>query len=403
MGVKGEMKEIIRRILGVILLFFGMYFVVSCNSPHPKGLSHEQMQELQAAMVGAGKNSKELWRALENAPKEQQEAIAFLIVHMPARDLANLNAAFLLENVAYAYIAKERFAWGADIPKEIFFNDVLPYCVLNERRDNWRKDFYERFAKYLDGVTELRAAVDSVNKHIRDELMVDYNTQREKPDQSPYESMRQKMASCSGLSILLTDAFRSVCIPSRIAGTPNWYDNRGNHNWNEVWIDGQWYFTEYYPSGLNKSWFMSSAGRADEKDSLHAIYATSYKSTGMSFPLVWDSTITYVGAENVTRRYVDMYMAEQHKKLRGEYVLVKVLYEDPTLDGDRRVAVNVDVFDAGGQVDGGRTLAGSHDLNDMLTFTLKKHHEYLLKYFLPDGTEHQYRLLTGGEEQIVKL
>ncbi len=197
----------------------------SCSTAPYQNIPEAYHAKLDEAMLRAGSNAGELRKAIANAPAEQAEAVAFLIAYMPERDLLALPASFILENVEYAYQAKNRFAWGKTLPNEVFFNDVLPYCVLNETRDNWRKDFYQRFAKYLEGVTEITAAIDSVNKHIRNELLVDYNTQREKPDQSPYESMRQNMASCSGLSILLTDAFRAVAIPSRIAGTPNWYDN----------------------------------------------------------------------------------------------------------------------------------------------------------------------------------
>jgi len=375
----------------------------SCSTALYQNIPEAYHAKLDEAMLRAGSNAGELRKAIANAPAEQAEAVAFLIAYMPERDLLALPASFILENVEYAYQAKNRFAWGKTLPNEVFFNDVLPYCVLNETRDNWRKDFYQRFAKYLEGVTEITAAIDSVNKHIRSELLVDYNTQREKPDQSPYESMRQNMASCSGLSILLTDAFRAVAIPSRIAGTPNWYDNRGNHNWNEVWINGSWYFTEYYPSGLNQSWFMSSAGRADEHDSLHAIYATSFRPTGLSFPLVWDSTIRYVYAENVTKRYVDLYQKEQDEKLKGDYIPVKVTYRGANREGDNRIAVNVDVFDANGQIDGGRTKDGTYDLNDFLTFTLLKNHAYLFKYFLPDGTEKHYEFTTTEHEQLIEL
>ena len=229
------MSSYLRTLVALLIpaiLFYG------CGTTPYQNIPEEYHSKLDAALLRAGSNAGELRKALNNAVPEQAEAVAFLIAYMPERDLLALPASFILENVEYAYQAKNRFAWGKTLPKEVFFNDVLPYCVLNETRDNWRKDFYQRFAKYLDGVTEITAAIDSVNKHIRNELHVDYNTQREKPDQSPYESMRQNMASCSGLSILLTDAFRAVAIPSRIAGTPNWYDNRGNHNWNEVWING---------------------------------------------------------------------------------------------------------------------------------------------------------------------
>lgn len=156
----------------------------------------------------------------------------------------------------YAYKARERFSWAKALPDSIFLNEVLPYVSLNENREEWRPDFYGRFSSYVANCQTIWEAIDSVNRNIRDEVRVDYNTKREKPDQSPYESMRQGMASCSGLSILLTDAFRAVGIPARVAGTPNWHDNRGNHNWCEVWVDGQWYFTEYYPNALNKAWFL---------------------------------------------------------------------------------------------------------------------------------------------------
>lgn len=387
-------------------LITAIFFINACNKfENYQNIPNEYHKRLDTVLNIAGKNSVELKKALKETPDTQKEAMAFLICYMPERDLTTLSADFLIETVSYAYKAKEKFAWGKQIPKDIFFNEVLPYCVMNETRDNWRKDFFTRFSKYVENTEDVFEAIEILNNKIRDELLVDYNTKREKPDQSPYESMRQNMASCSGLSILLTDAFRAVCIPSRVAGTPNWYDKRGNHNWNEVWVNGKWYFTEYYPSGLNKSWFISSAGRADEKSQEHAIYATSFKPTGTYFPLVWDSTIKYVQAENVTRRYVEIYNLQQNEKLAtNEFITVRVQFIDKNIvDKDKRFSVNVDVFDADGQIDGGKTADSKKDLNDMLTFFLKKNHKYTLKYFLPDGTMKQYNLKTTNKEMLVEL
>lgn len=390
--------------LRLLPLLFPILLLWGCGNSSYTHIPTAYHELLDSALARAGNNAASLRQALATVPEQQAEGLAFLIAYMPERDLTTLSADFLLENVEYAYRARERFPWGTKIPKEVFLNDVLPYVSMNETRDNWRKDFYERFAPYLSNVDGLRAAIDSVNRHIRDELRVDYNTAREKPDQSPYESMRQNMASCSGLAVLLTDAFRAVGIPSRITGTPNWYDNRGNHSWNEVWIDGEWHFTEYYPSGLDKSWFLSSAGRANPADSVHAIYATSFRPTGLPFPLVWDSTITYVPAVNVTQRYIDLFQREKAEKLAGDFVEVKVTYLDPLKSSnDRRMAINVDVFDAAGQVDGGRTYDGTHDLNDCLTFLLHKHHAYQFHYFLPDDTEKHYEFTTGDAGILIEL
>ena len=64
------------------------------------------------------------------------------------------------------------------------------------------------------------------------------------------ESMETGLASCTGLSILLIDACRSVGVPARFVGTPLWADGSGNHSWVEIW-DGGWHFVgAAEPAGL---------------------------------------------------------------------------------------------------------------------------------------------------------
>jgi len=390
----------------ISVVFVVLSGITSCVDKYP-GVPEAYWDQLDKAFEKAGKNAVELKQALNNTPYDMKEGMAFLIANMPQRDLSSLSAEFLLENVEYAYKARNRFPWAKALPDSVFLNDVLPYVSMNERRDNWRKDFYERFSKYVESCKDIRCAIDSVNKNIRDEVKVDYNTKRKKPDQSPYESMEQGMASCSGLSILLTDAFRAVGIPSRIAGTPNWHDNRGNHNWNEVWIDGEWYFTEFYPSGLNKSWFLADAGKADPDSREHAIYASSFMPADTYFPLVWDSTITYVPSYNVTDRYIRLYQeSEREKQLAGNMIVVKVwMFKSQvcTLKGDDRVATNVDVFSGGEQVGGGRTSGPTQDMNDVLEFKLEKNRDYTFKYIGEGVVLKQVGIHTGDENMEIKL
>ncbi len=392
------------KLMSVAVLMSAIF--VGCIDQYPN-VPKEYYPGLNIAFHKAGANVLELKQALNNTPVDQKEGMAFLIINMPQRDLESLTSEFLLENVDYAYRARNRYSWAKEVPDSIFFNEVLPYTSMNERRDRWRKDFYERFDKYVKGCTNIRAAIDSLNKNIRDETEVDYNTKREKPDQSPYESIDQKMASCSGLSILLTDAFRAVGIPSRIAGTPNWHDNRGNHNWNEVWIDGEWYFTEYYPSGLNKSWFLADAGKADPNSREHSIYASSFKPADTSFPLVWDFSIKYVHAYNVSDRYIKLYQdSEKEKQLADNRVVVKVwMFKSAvcTLKGDDRVSANVDIFSGDEQIGGGSTSAPTQDLNDVLEFKLQKNKEYTLKYIGDGGVLKQVGFKTGDENMEIKL
>lgn len=389
----------------LVLLAFGLS---ACSSGRYAGVPKEYHALIDRTIATAGDNAKELKKALKEVPRNEREGMAFLISYMPERDARSLSADFLLENVQYAYKARAEFPWAKEVPDSVFLNDVVAYANLNENRENWRKDFYERFKKYVAPCKTMREAIDSVNKNVRDELLVDYNTKREKPDQAPYESMRQHMASCSGLSILLTDAFRAVGIPSRVAGTPAWHDDRGNHNWNEVWIDGLWRFTEYYPSDdLDQSWFLTDAGKAIKEDVRKAIYAASFKPTGSYFPLVWDENIRYVHAENVTDRYTSLYRAQlSATPADGSHVALRVMVfkdkDHAEASGDR-VATNLDVFKGEKQLYGGRSTGATQDMNDVLTFNVEKNQQYTVKFVNGKGEMQTQTIDVGDNTTTLKL
>jgi hypothetical protein len=252
----------------------------------------------------AGKNRGQLIAALKAVPEQQRAGLAFLIANMPRRDLTSLSRDFLLTNLKFAYQARADVPWGADLPDEVFFNDVLPYASINERRDDWRKDFYDRFMPIAKKCKTAGEAAIALNKETFQQFDVHYNAQkRPKPDQSPYESVKAKYASCTGLSVLAVDAFRAVAIPARFAGVPEWTGSPGNHSWAEMW-DGSWHILGAAESShLDQAWFNGKAAQANPANRLNRIYATSYERTGTSFPLVWAPWNETVPAVDVTSLY----------------------------------------------------------------------------------------------------
>ena len=232
---------------------------------------------LHTALEKSGDRKDSLQYFLNTVPKKHYEGASFLIAYMPERDLKTLSIPYISDQIEGAYKAREEFSWCAKLPDSIFFNEVLPYYCFDERRDNWRNDFYLKFSSVVKDCKDIRQAIKAVNANIRDILLVDYNINRSIVNISPFQSRKEKMAPCTGLSFLLVDAFRSVGIPARIVGTPMWTNMKGNHSWVEVWVDGQWYFTEYHPEDLNKAWFVADAGRADMSNPRQRIYASSYK------------------------------------------------------------------------------------------------------------------------------
>src|SRR5207302_10385776 len=197
-------------------------------------------------------------------------------------------------------------------------------------------------------------AAQKLNATIFTTLKVRYSTKRQKANQSPKESIDSGLASCSGLSVLLSDACRSVCVPARLAGTPNWHNNRGNHTWVEIW-DGRWYFTgaaEYDANGLDRGWFIGDGSKATKDDPEHAIYASSFRKTKAHFPLVWDRNSREVSAENVTDRYTAL-----AKKAADDRIRVAIRVHEA--GSKKRVSVPVVVEAANCEVCRGASKAGT--------------------------------------------
>ena len=385
----------------------------SSKDGYSQGVPAEYHAALDAAIAESGR-ADEILNLLNTTAEESQDEMAYLIVNMYAEDLRSMDLALLSENVEYAQKAREKYAWAKALPEEVYLQDVLPYHVVDEVRDSWRKELYEMFSPAVDTCKTMYDAICAVNANIPQLTGVHYNTKREKTNQSPRESMRQGMASCTGLSILLVDAYRAVGIPARFAGTASWHDNRGNHSWTEVWLDGEWRVTEYYfPSQLDHLWFMADASKATPENRTYAIYATRFgKSADDWFPMVWadedeDGPIEdlpkWVGAENVTQHYIDLAYDQYTRHLEaGTHTFLRIAgYKEQgnTEHSEDRVAMGVDVFRGTEQMGGGLTAGEHRDMNDLFSVLLPKNTEYELRYYNAQG-ELQTMSVELGEEPI---
>ncbi|MBQ2958253.1 MAG: transglutaminase domain-containing protein [Alistipes sp.] len=395
-------------------LFFAfvVLLAVGCTEAYQQGVPTEWRADLDAA-IASSERGEELKAALESVDKSQRKDMAYLIINMPDFDRNGIDLELLKENVEYANIAREQFAWAQQLPEEVYLCDVLPYAVVDEVRDSWRKELYGIFAPEVEGCATMYDAVCAVNANIPRLTGVDYNTLREKTNQSPSESMRQGMASCTGLSILLVDAYRAVGIPARFVGTASWHDNRGNHSWTEVWLDGEWRVTEYYfPSQLDHLWFMPDASKAKADDRTYAIYATRFAGGNDWFPMVWadedeDGPIEelpkWVGAENVTQHYIDLAYEQYTRHLEaGTHTFLRIAgYKEQgkTEQSGDRVAMGVDIFRGTEQMGGGLTAGELRDMNDFFSVLLPKNTEYELRYYNAAG-ELQTQKVELGEEPI---
>ncbi len=370
-------------------------FVLACPALHADTPSKWWSEDVEPALAKATDNRPELEKALAGVPKDQRPGMTFLIANMPTSDLKSLKAEFLLTNSELAYKARAEVPWGKGIPEDIFLNDVLAYANVDESRDAWRKEFYDMCMPIVKGCKTPAEAAQKLNTDIFPKLKLGYSTKRKLPNQSPKESIEQGKASCTGLSIVLSDACRAVCVPARLVGTPLWANKTGNHTWVEIW-DQEWHFTgacEQDKNGLNRGWFVGNAAEAKKDSFEHGIYASSFRKTKQHFPLVWAMGYKEVPAENVTERYT--------KKAAPKTAAVRVSIR--VIDASKkRVAVAVTVSpkgDANVKLEG-KSRDEKADANDFLNFELKPNTEYTIK---AGKVEKAIKTEAVGKNQMIEI
>lgn len=348
---------------------------------------------VEKQLARAGQNRPELEKSLHAIPKEERAGMEFLVTNMPDSDLQSLHADFLISNHYLAYKARKELPWGNQIPEEIFLNHVLPYANVDEKREAWRREFYDLCIPIIKECKTPSEATQKLNSELFKKLKLKYAPQKRAPNLSPSESIEQGTASCTGLSIVLCDACRSIGVPARLVGTPNWFDKRGNHTWVEVWDKG-WHFTgacEPDPKGLDRGWFVGDASKAQKDEPEHAIYAASFRKTGLHFPLIWARGSQNVSAENITERYAKSATSKNFR------LSLKVLGADK-----KRIATLVIAHpkdDADKKLEG-KSRDESADLNDFLTFELQPQRDYVIR---AGSVEKTITCGKAGEHQLMEI
>ncbi len=355
---------------------------------------------VETVLQKAGSNQASLADALMQASGKERQGLQFLIENMPARDLAALSGAYLRENVRRAYAAAEAFPWTKAVPEDIFLNDVLPYASVSEDRDNWRERLSGLCLPLVKECSSLSAAAQAINQKLFAQLGVKYSRKRRIPDQGPFETMDTQVATCTGLSILLVDACRSVGIPARVVGTPLWTNLSGNHTWVEIW-DGAWHFmgaAEADPAGLDRGWFAHNASQAVPGRPEHAIYASSFRRTGLPFPLSWAKEVDYVPAIDVTERYAAKAAPAPKNQVRlnlqafnrpvGERVVAKVTVTDAADPAIRFEGLSKDP---------------SADMNDHLSFSLPAQRTFLVETEAGGTRQKQYYTSGTAPEDLLHI
>ncbi len=196
---------------------------------------------------------------LDTLSRAEREAMQFIYAYMPYSDLADYTPAFYLDQVRYAFTAREEMPWGKMVPEDIFRHFVLVYRVNNENLDTARQYMFHQLKERVQGMTMEQAALE-VNHWCHEHVAYRAADSR---TSAPLATLRTSLGRCGEESTFAVTALRSVGIPARQCYTPRWAHCDDNHAWVEVWLaipdgkGGEWKFLgacEPDPE-LNMGWF----------------------------------------------------------------------------------------------------------------------------------------------------
>ncbi len=335
-----------------------------------KKIPQKYRYDVTNSLDNVDKNVNELLNCIEKCPQNYLEALGFLLANMPVRDLISLKSDYLLENIKITYEVFAVVPWKLTISKDMFLNYILSYANINERRDNWRHDFYDRFFPVIKDCQTPGEICVLLNEKIWDMINVRYSAKFSKPDQSVYESIDLGIALCTGLSILLINACRSVGVPARFAAIPEWPNVPGNHSWVEVWDEKWHYIGAFEPGTLNKTWFTERAAEVDPNDRMHSIYGVSFKKKNLKFPAIGAMDINYISADNITHLY--KINLKQNK-------LVNVAIRVFNKPGGKRISANVVVSLNDNEIGDGKSRDEINDTYNMLNLKLEPNKSYQIE------------------------
>ena len=203
---------------------------------------------------------KELFSIFEgNISTQEKEALEFLYAYMPYSDLADYDGDFFLNQVEYAFKARDFFTWGKSIPEDVFRHFVLVYRVNNENLDTARMVIFNELKDRIKDMSMYDAALE-VNHWCHEKVTYQPSDGR---TSSPLATIKTAWGRCGEESTFAVTAMRAVGIPARQCYTPRWAHTDDNHAWVEVWVDGKWYFLGACEpdAELNMGWFATPATR----------------------------------------------------------------------------------------------------------------------------------------------
>ncbi|POY35475.1 hypothetical protein C3K47_15560 [Solitalea longa] len=175
----------------------------------------------------ARENKKELIKIRDNFEESSQKRLAsdFLLKYMGNKgyldsvkqfhsDVENVKSDFIISDLNNAFVIWELSKWKHEISFETFCKYILPYRVGNEKVEDWRKYFYERYKHFSKNSFNMKANARLIAKDILNWYTYKSDYYPIVQTQSLSNILKNKSGVCGDIANTLIYAFRANNIPA---------------------------------------------------------------------------------------------------------------------------------------------------------------------------------------------
>lgn len=179
------------------------------------------------------------------------------------KDIQEVDSAYLVQNIEWAFKVWEEQPWGKNITFENFCEQILPYRSGNETLSVWREELYERYNPQLDDFRSGPEATDplqAARKMI--EILAEENTYWTTGlPQGPHvgsQLVNWRCGTCRELSDLVIFVLRALGIPCGMDYFHLYSDSNDGHLW--VYMpdkDGQIHICDFPGTQLRPATYLN--------------------------------------------------------------------------------------------------------------------------------------------------
>lgn len=289
----------------------------------------------------------------------------------------------------FAPLQASEYPWSSTVPAELAAAAIAPDTVVDEIPCDWRPTLTPLISPLVQDCTTAREAVLAVSTGLGKATGAYYSRERSKHNMNVLETLREKKISCTGQSILLVCALRSVGIPARAVGVHTWNHIEGNHTWAEAWFDGEWHMIEMGERDFNTPWVMEYIGMLNPRHPFQRILAASPSGQTTWWPKYVAKTgnLTNFAADDVTQRY--MQLARRWYATAGIPENTQRILID--LQPRPEIAQVVEIVNENGEViSSGELPTSRHDMR------------YMTRLNMPRSGNHYLRLAGSAERTPIR-